>query len=213
MKKLRKIILQESYKVNACHIGSALSAIDIIEKIYKLKRKKDIFLFGKASGIAALYAVLSEKGYFKPKKISFYLKKYPLPSKEVPGVDFSFGSLGHGLPVACGIALAGRTRDVYILISDGECDEGTTWESILFARQHKLKNLKIYVDKNGCQACGKTKDICDIDEALNYLKKLFPIKICKTVKAKGWKEMEGKVESHYCNITKEQYDRFKKTVF
>jgi transketolase len=212
MNKLRKQILQSSYEVGACHIGSALSCIDILVEIFKKKKEKDIFIFSKASGVCAYYVMLAEQGIIPHEKVDFFLKNYPLCSKEVPGVLFSTGSLGHGLPVAVGLALADRSRDVYVLMSDGEIQEGTTWESILFARQNRLKNLKIYVDRNYFQACGGTEDICGIIEALNYLNYLFPINIRRTVKAKGWPEYENRFESHYCNITKQQLDGLTKTI-
>ena len=197
---LRKLILEASLEAGACHIGSALSAVDIVERVYKTKKKRDVFVFAKASGVAALYAVLAKRGVIPKDKVVYYLKHYPLPSREVPGVIHSVGSLGHGLPVAVGLALADRTRKVYCLISDAEIQEGTTWESILFARQHKLKNLKIIVDKNKLQACGSTKDILDIDKALELLEELFPIEVVKTIKGQGVDFMEGKFEWHYWNL-------------
>lgn len=204
---LRLGVIENSYKAKACHIGSALSSLEILEEIFKKKKKDDLFIFAKASGAVAYYLMLAQEGIIPHKKVAYYLKRYPLPSKEVPGVIWSGGSLGHGLPVACGLALGNRKRDVYVLMSDGEIQEGTTWESILFARQHKLKNLKIYIDKNGLQACGRTKDIMDIDEALEYLNKLFPLHIRKTIKGKSVGFMENKVEWHYFNLTKELHER------
>ena len=198
---LRKLILEASLEAGACHIGSALSAVDIVERVYKTKKKRDVFVFAKASGVAALYAVLAKRGIIPEDKVVYYLKHYPLPSREVPGVIHSVGSLGHGLPVAVGLALADRTRKVYCLISDAEIQEGTTWESILFARQHKLRNLKIIVDKNKLQACGSTKDILDIDKALELLEELFPIEVVKTIKGKGVSFIENDYTWHYRNLT------------
>lgn len=202
--ELRKDIIRYSFKANACHIGSALSSLDIIVDIYDKKKKKDLFVFSKASGICALYAVLAKHKLIPKSKIAYYLKNYPLPSKEVPSIIWSGGSLGHGLPFAVGLALANRKRKVYVLLGDSEIQCGTTWESILFARQHKLKNLKIVIDRNGLQALGKTEDILGIDKALEVLNTLFPIKIVKTIKGKGVSFLAGKVESHYINLTKKQ---------
>ncbi len=255
MDKLRKLILNASYESGACHIGSALSCIDILVEIFNKKKENDLFIFSKASGVAAYYAILAEKGIIPENKVAYYLKNYPLVSKEVPSVLWSGGSLGHGLPVAAGLALADRTRDVYVMMSDGEIQEGTTWESAMFASHHKLKNLKVYIDKNGLQACGATKDILDIEDLVikfsafgwnimnlknkrhgifcNRDERIYPkegggyietfdcdclkewhkdyipkpeVWIMKTIKAKGWPEMEGKIESHYKNITKQQLD-------
>src|SRR3990167_5735325 len=101
--------------------------------------KDDYFIFSKASGIAAYYAIM-EKGD---------LKNYPLGDKKY--AIWAGGSLGHGLPVATGLALADKKRNVYVLMSDAEMQEGTTWEFLLFKKQHKLINLKIYADNNQYQ--------------------------------------------------------------
>lgn len=204
--KIRRLILQASYDAHACHIGSSLSCVEILIEIFEKKKEKDLFIFSKASGVAAYYAILAERGVISHDKVAYYLKNYPLVSKEVPSVLWSGGSLGHGLSVATGLALADRTRDVYVLMSDGEIQEGTTWESILFARQHKLENLKIYIDKNALQACGRTEDICGINYALGSLNNLFPLNIRFTIKGKGWKKMERDVRVHYCNISKEELE-------
>ena len=202
--ELRRDILKYCYSAGACHLGSALSCVDIIDDIYMKKKKEDLFIFSKASGVAAFLVVLVKHKIIPKSKIVHYLKHYPLPSKEVPGVIWSGGSLGHGLPFAVGLALANRKRKVYVLLGDSEIQCGTTWESILFAKHHSLKNLKIYVDRNELQALGKTEDILGIDKALKLLKQLFPIKVVKTIKGKGWEKIEGKVEGHYCNITKKE---------
>ena len=175
-RKIRRSLLKNSFSANACHLGSALSCVEILVYLYwQLLKDEDIFIFSKASGVAALYSVLAEKGIIPKSKIAYYLKNYPLISKEVPGVIWSGGSLGHGLPVAVGMALANRKRRVYCLMSDAEIQEGTTWESALFAAQHQLDNLFVFVDMNGLQACGRTKDILDI----NPIEKKF--------KSFGWK--------------------------
>jgi len=201
-KRLRRMIIENSFRSNACHIGSALSAIEIIVEIFSKMGKNDLFVFSKASGVAALYVILAEKGYFPKNKVAYYLKKYPLASKEVPGVLHSVGSLGHGLPVATGLALADRKRDVYVLVSDGELQCGTTWECLLFIKHHKIKNLKIYCDWNGLQACGKIKDILDLP--YDFLRKRG-IKMIKTIKGKGVNFMENRYEWHYWNLSEFQF--------
>ena len=200
--KLRREIIEASYKAHACHIGSALSCVDIVLDIYNKMGKDDIFVFSKASGVAALYVVLAEKGYFPKSKVAYYLKKYPLPSRKVPGVTVDGGSLGHGLPMACGIALADKKRKVYVLMSDGELQCGTTWESLLFKKQHKLNNLKIIVDANEFQACGKIKDILDVP--WDFLRSMG-IKVVKTIKGKGVSFMENNNDWHYFNLDENTY--------
>ena len=218
--RARRIIIESSYQTKACHIGSALSAVDILVDLYfRRMKREDLFIFSKASGVAALYAVLALRGFFSEKKVVYYLKKYPLPSKKVPGVLISGGSCGHGLPIAVGMALADRQfkgylydipiylspkiRTIWCLMSDGELQEGTTWESLLFKRQHKLDNLKIIVDNNGWQACGRIEDILDIP--WNFLK-FMGVERIKTIKGKGisFMEREGNVW-HYKNLDENTY--------
>ena len=205
LNKLRKEVLRISYKAGACHIGSSLSCLNIIYNLYfKTMKKDDLFVFSKASGVSALYVVLAEKGIILREKLVYYLKNYPLCSSKVPGVICDSGSLGHGFPIACGIALANRKRNVYCLISDAECQEGTFWESLLFKRQHKLDNLKVIVDNNGLQACGYTKDILDIP--WGFVKSMG-VEVVKTIKGKGVSFLEDKVESHYLNLNEETYQK------
>jgi transketolase len=232
-KKVRQNILKTSFEAGACHIGSALSCVEILVALYsKILRKGDVFLFSKASGVCAFYTILAEKGIADRKKVAYYLKKYPLAGREVPGVIWSAGSLGHGLPVAVGMALADKKRRVYCLVSDGELQEGTTWESALFANHHNLNNLVVIVDRNHFQACGKTEEILkleplaakwksfgwqvleidghnlsEIEDALKTKHKKPLIIIAKTVKGKGVDFMERDFEWHYKNLTPELYEK------
>lgn len=197
-KDLRRDILIASWKAGACHIGSALSCVDILVDLFWNRLKKgDLFIFSKASGACCYYAVLAKKGYFPKSKLAHYLKKYPESSKEVPGVIWSGGSLGHGLPVAVGLALANRKNNVYVLISDAEVQEGTTWESVLFKNHHRLNNLVIIVDKNNYQACGKIKDILDIP--WNFVRRMG-IFVMETTKGKGVSFCENDNSWHYRNL-------------
>lgn len=210
-KEIRKTILTASYKSKACHIGSALSCVEILVDIYFNKLKKnDIFIFSKASGVVALYAVLAEKGIIPKKKVAYYLKKYPLPNRRVPGVTINGGSLGHGLPQAIGMALMNKKRNIYILMSDGELQVGTTWECLLFIKQHKIENVKIYVDNNKFQACGAVENI--LGPPYDFLKKRG-FKIIETIKGKGIDFMENRFEWHYLNLSeiqlKEALDQLK----
>lgn len=193
---LREKILTASFKAEAGHIGSALSCVEIVQDILKKKRKQDVFLFGKASGVATLYCIIH------PLKTAVNkLKCYPLPHKKA-GALWGLGSVGHALPVAIGMALGNRKRDVYVLLSDGDVQAGTFWESLLFARQHKLKNLKIYIDRNRLQALGHTENILGIDIPLKVARMLFPMSIRETIKGQGVDFMEGKYEWHYKHLDK-----------
>ncbi len=232
-KVIRQNILKASFETKACHIGSALSCVEILVALYfKILKKADIFLFSKASGASALYAILAEKGLIPRQKVVSYLKKYPLAGREVPGVIWSAGSLGHGLPVALGIALADKKRKVYCLVSDGELQEGTTWESALFASHHNLNNLTVIVDRNYFQACGKTEEILKLEplakkwetfgwqtktidgHSFQEIEKALKLKhtrplviIAKTIKGKGVSWMEKKFEWHYKNLDKQLYEK------
>lgn len=231
MDTTRKNILINSFKAGACHVGSSLSCVEILKAIYAVKGD-GYFIFSKASGACALYQVLAEQGIIKEEEVADYLKKYPLASKEVPGVIHSVGSIGHGLNVAVGMAYADRTKKVYCLISDGELNEGSTWEAILFAGHHRLGNLYVFVDSNGLQACGKTSDIMNLSNALAALEDLNlatdivncghcvediihsikttatygePLMIeVMTTKGKGVPEIEDDYTWHYKNITEAQ---------
>ena len=192
-KKVRIEILKMSYFTRSAHTGGALSCIEILVALYfHVMRnnpkqpddpERDRLIFSKAHDAKALYAVLSERGYFKKKFLSGYEQNHgKLPGHAtrhcVPGVEVSAGSLGHGLSMAVGIAYAGKNDQknyrVYTILSDGECDEGSTWEAILFAGHHKLKNLVAIVDYNKLQGFGYTKDILDLEP------------FCDKWKAFGW---------------------------
>jgi transketolase len=201
---------------------------------------RDRFVLSKGHGGGAVYAVLGELGFFPMDWFEGYYrdagKLMGHISHHVPGVEFSTGSLGHGLPVAVGMALAakgaGRTHRVVCLLSDGDCDEGSTWEAILFAAQHRLDNLTVIVDYNKVQALGASKDVLDLEPLAQKLADfhwaarevdghdvdaiaaaLCPLPfaagkpswlICHTVKGKGVSWMEGTVACHYGSVTDAQ---------
>ncbi|PYU04512.1 MAG: transketolase, partial [Acidobacteria bacterium] len=161
---------------------SAYSMVDLLAVLYgRILRidpkrpeaaERDRFVLSKGHACAALYAVLAEGGFFPEEWLEdFYRDGARLAGHAthvgVPGVEVSTGSLGHGLPIACGMALAGK-RDgcgyrVFAMLSDGECDEGSTWEAILFAGHHKLDNLIAIVDYNKIQSLGSVKEVLDLD--------------------------------------------------
>ena len=180
--KIRKDILQMSFRAQSAHTGGALSCVEILTALYfeiltvdpqnPYKDTRDRLVFSKAHDAKALYAVLSERGFFDKKILEGYeLDNGLLPGHStrlcVPGVEVSAGSLGHGLPMAAGVAYAGKldkkTWRVFAVLSDGECDEGSTWEGALFAGHHGLDNLIAIVDYNKLQGYGYTKDILDLE--------------------------------------------------
>lgn len=207
-RQIKKDILIASYEAQACHIGSALSCVDILVDLLYNISENDVFLFGKASGVLAYYAILADQGKFPKEKLAEYIKNYPLPSTEVPGIIHPMGSVGHALSVACGIALGNRNREVYVLLSDGDCMEGATYEAVLFANQHKLDNLNVIIDDNGLVALGKTEDILSLENAYDFMdKSLMNFRREMTIKGDGVDFMENDYTWHYKNLTKELLDK------
>ncbi|OGG26726.1 hypothetical protein A2960_00960 [Candidatus Gottesmanbacteria bacterium RIFCSPLOWO2_01_FULL_39_12b] len=239
--RLKILKIANLSKSSHCHIGSCLSCIDILIQtlIYEMG-ERDKFVLSKGHASLALYVVLNYLGKISDKTLSTYFQNNTklgihTPSTLQRDIPLGTGSLGHGLSFSCGLALGNlmankqNPRNVYCLISDGECNEGAIWEAALFATAHKLYNLIIIVDKNGLQAFGKTKDIlgdgaaiekwksfgfntyeCD-GHNLNELKRVFNeikinvgsrpnIVICKTVRGKGLKVIENKVVSNYVSV-------------
>lgn len=163
------------------HIGTCLSMADLLAVLYGgvLRHDparpdwedRDWFLLSKGHGAAALYAVLAERGYFAATELETYgdagSRLLGHASHYVPGVELSTGSLGHALSVGCGLAIAakreGRKNRVYVLLSDGELDEGSNWEAILFAPHHKLDNLHVLVDYNKIQSFGRVEDVLALE--------------------------------------------------
>jgi len=145
--KLRKRILEVAYRDSMGHIPSALSILDIVWTLYdRVLTKNDQFILSKGHGCMALYAVLEEKGL-----LDWSEKLWGHP-KRGGAILASTGSLGHGLPMAIGLALAkkikGEPGRIFVLIGDGECNEGTTWESAMLAAHHELDNLIVICDQN-----------------------------------------------------------------
>lgn len=149
-KKLRKRILELSHNAKLSHLGSCLSAIDIIDAVYKVKKKKDLFILSNGHAGIAWYVVLEKHGYLTAaqiKKLNIHPDRNPIHD-----IHVSTGSLGQGLPIALGMAFADRKRTVYCMLSDGECAEGSIWEALRVASENKLHNLKIIVNANGWSA-------------------------------------------------------------
>lgn len=180
--QIRRTAIEMTSRANASHIASSLSVTDILAVLYSRVlvfdpsqprwRDRDRFILSKGHACAALYAVLAEYGFF-PKEwlATYYMNGSHLAGhathKGVPGIEVSTGALGHGLPLATGMALAGkrdeRTHRVFCVLSDGECDEGSNWEAALFAPQHHLDNLTVIIDYNKIQSLGWVKDVIDLD--------------------------------------------------
>lgn len=168
-------------KAKASHVGSCLSMADLLAVLYGSHLRidprrpdwpeRDRLIVSKGHGAAILYAVLAESGFFPVADLMTYSQDgSPLTghvSHHVPGVELSTGSLGHGLPVGCGLALATKrahaSQRTFVIVSDGELDEGSNWEAILFAGHHKLDTLTALVDYNKIQSFGSVKEVLDLE--------------------------------------------------
>lgn len=251
--ELRKVVLGMIYKAQASHIASAFSVLDILVFLYDQvllinpskpnDPKRDRFILSKGWGASALYSVLSDKKFFSKKLLESYCmdgsKLIGITTLNgIPGIEATTGSMGHGLPLGAGMAVAAKKLNsphrVFVIIGDGELDEGSTWEAILFAGFQKLDNLIVIIDYNGLQSFGFTKDIldaepiadkfkafrwnvCEMDghdfmsmnNAFSFLneKRTAPtLIIAHTIKGKGVSFMENKNEWHYNHPNSEQFE-------
>ncbi len=176
-KELRRTVLTQSKRANVGHIGSCLCIVEILAAIYggilkassPVDPDRDRFILSKGHAALALYAALAARGWISCAEMDAFCGEGSRiavhPEHTVPGVDFATGSLGQGLSMAVGAALAARlqasSRRIYCLISDAECNEGSTWEAAMFAAHHHLDNLQVIVDWNRQQALGLTRDVID----------------------------------------------------
>lgn len=142
----RRRILEISYTKRLPHLSSCLTAIDLIDAVYRVKEANDKFVLSNGHAGVALYVVLEQAGFLESSKI-YDLYVHPDRNPTI-GIDASTGSLGQGLPIALGFALADRRRNVYCTISDGECSEGSIWEALRIAEDQEVNNLKILVNAN-----------------------------------------------------------------
>ncbi len=224
-KKLRKRILELSFESDLSHLGSCLSAIDLIDAVYKVKKKDEEFILSNGHAGIAWYTVLEKYGYFKNSNTIKSL--YVHPDRNVKyGIHVSTGSLGQGLPIALGMALADRKKNVYCMISDGECTEGSIWEALRVASEYKVCNLKIIVNANGWSAYDKVDltslvkrikgfgymiekvDGHDSKSILKVLKKLArktPTLLFAYTTVEQFPFLKGQ-DAHYYVMKREEYD-------
>jgi transketolase len=175
--EIRRAVVDESMRAGVGHIGSALSIADLLAALYggvlrigePAEAERDRFVLSKGHAALGLYAALAATGRIDPELLSTYCGEGSMlgahPEHVLPGVDFSTGSLGQGLSIATGAALAaqrqGSPRRVFALLSDAETNEGSIWEAAMFAAHHRLSNLVALIDVNGQQALGYTRDVLD----------------------------------------------------
>jgi len=229
--EIRRKIIEIAKKHNHGHIAPALSTVEILCSIDAIMEDNDKFIMSKGHACLALYAFLQLRG-LNPNTECGHPEYQP-----EEGIECTTGSLGHGLPVAVGMAFAKKylkqSGRVYVLLGDGECQEGTTWESLLLASHHNLDNLTIIIDRNKLQALDRTENVLslenlhnminsfqiniielddghNIDSIINALKHKPSKKplciIANTIKGKGLPEAENKAEWHYRFPTEEEIE-------
>jgi|TARA_Y100000361_G_scaffold128157_1_gene122918 transketolase len=200
VKKLEKRILEIAYKNKLSHITSYLTALPIIYNIYKNKKKEDIFILSSGHAALALYVVLE---HFENQCAENLLKESGgHPHRNLKhGIHCSTGSLGMGITVAVGRALANKNRDYYVLLSDGECAEGSVWESLKSIKEKNLNNIHVYVNCNGYCAYN-TVDVTYLEKRLKSF--LPSINVIKT-KVHSYNFLKG-INGHYHIMNAENYN-------
>lgn len=250
-KKIRITSVEMVYRAHASHLAGALSMADILAVLYAnilhydSKNPKDPLrdrlLLSKGHTCVALYAVLAHTGFYPLNTLDSYGQDGSIVlchvTDKLPGVEISSGSLGHGLPIASGIAYGAKVQKqnfrTYVILGDGEMDEGSNWEAFLFGAHHKLDNLCVIIDYNKMQAMGNNADILNLEplkaklEAFNWnaieidgndheqLRTAFKnanetkgkpsVIIANTIKGKGISFMEHQLKWHYSSPNEEQY--------
>jgi transketolase len=254
-RKVRFDCLRMVHKGKSGHIGSMLSCAEILSVMYlRIMRnispdntsnpERDRLVFSKGHGGGALFATLAELGYFPKEWLDTYYqdagKLSGHISHHVNGVEFSTGSLGHGMPVAAGMAMtgfrSGKKHRIFCVVSDGDCNAGSTWEAIMLAGQHGWDNLVMIIDYNKLQALGRSKDVINLEpfdrklqdfgwavrtvedghnvEELCEAMSALPLEkgkptalICQTIKGKEISFMEDNFHWHYGPLTDELYEK------
>ena len=253
-KALRKTVLEMAYAGSTVHIGCAFSIIEILAVLYRqhlrypannpLGQARDYLVLSKGHGVMAQYACIREMGWLPEEAFTQYFSDGSdlkgLSDSRVPGLEVTSGSLGHGFSVGVGLALGAQLRNTdqktYVIVGDGEINEGPIWEGALFAAHHQLKNFMVIVDEKGYQAMGKTNDILDlgsiqakfesfgfeaitidghderaIEDAINHLQNSPSSApkaiIAKTIKGKGVSFMENDNIWHYTRLSEDTYQK------
>ena len=199
MVDLKKRILEIAYKHKLGHLGSYLSAAGIVEEIYENKDPDDIFILSSGHAALALYAALEK--YEGKNAEELFLKHGGHPHRdEENGIYCSTGSLGLGITVAVGRALANKNRKVHVLISDGESAEGSVWEALRFIKESNLSNIEVYVNVNGYAAYDKV----DVKYLVDRLKVFLPTINIRYTSVNQYPFLRG-LNAHYHVMSEEDY--------
>lgn len=241
--KIRMQVVNMIYKSKMGHIGGSLSATDILVALfYAIMKPGDKFILSKGHSVEAYYAILGDLGFFPKEKLETYCQFgsefIGHPSIEIPGIDIATGSLGHGLSIACGMAFSfkkdKKNNRVYVLMGDGELQEGSIWEAAMFASSYNLDNLIGIIDRNRLQIGGDTETIVKLEpladrwssfgwevkevDGHNIEKIITTIEsfsrnnkphmvIARTIKGKGISFMENNPKWHHGVLSDEEYRR------
>ncbi len=239
-KSARLRLLKMHYKAGVGHIGGNLSALDSILFLHHIVMcSDDAFVLSKGHAIGALYITLWTLGVLSNEDLeTFHGEDTRLPGhpsvNTIPEIKVATGSLGHGFPIASGMSLARKLKGtpgrVFCLCSDGEWQEGSNWEALIFSRHHDLSNLVLLVDVNGLQGFGRTREVASMDNLNRYFE-MFDMNVVEldghspeslgelltlpsdgrmayllnTIKGKGVSFMENKLEWHYLPLSDELY--------
>lgn len=230
--KIRSDIIQLSFKSKSAHLGSCLSLVEILIAVINFSKKnKSEIIFSKGHAAMAYYAILKNYGYIKNFSYNNYLRKGSkfwahITKSKNNFLKFSFGSLGYGLGIAAGLAVGYKNikkeKKIFCILSDGELNEGSIWESLMFVSHHQLNNIITLIDFNKFQSFGSLKEVINLDsykkkfESFNLSFQLInghnikdienaikkksdkpKIIMCNTVKGKGIPRIENKLLSHY----------------
>lgn len=250
---LRRGVLEMAYHGKSVHVACAFSLIEMVSVLYRKHLRfnpkdardpeRDYLVLSKGHGVMALYAAFRQLDWISKDTVEKYFSDgsllHGLSESHIPGLEVTSGSLGHGLPIATGMAFGlkrnagagGEAKKVFCIVGDGEMNEGSMWEAILFAGHHRLENLTVVVDANGYQAMGKIEDVlgmepfvdkfrafgwdaveCDghsveaLDSALARAPTGKPRAIvARTIKGKGVSFMENDNRWHYTRLDEENF--------
>lgn len=194
-KALKRRIIEISYAHKQAHIGSCLTAVDIIKGIYDTKKPEEKFILSSGHAALALYVVNEATGGVDAEKAFDHHGVHPDKCQEC-GLDASTGSLGHGIGIAVGYALSDRSKNVFCLMSDGEAAEGSVWEALRIARQLKLTNLKTYLNFNGYGAYDPTN--------LSEMPKVTETHVTNVDYLPFLNQPDGQ-QAHYHQLTENEY--------
>ena len=240
VQKAKRRLLQMHFESGVGHLGGNLSCLDTLMVLHhQILKKEDSFILAKGHAAGALYITLWSKGLIQDADLKLFhkdstkLSGHPAP-RWMGAIPFATGSLGHGFPLAAGVALGKKLKKepgrVFCLTSDGEWQEGSNWEALIFVAHHRLPSLTLLVDANGLQGFGTTREVSGLDPLGDKLRAFgIPVEeidghdlgllektlgnsapgpravILKTRKGNGVSFMEGRMEWHYLPLTEPQY--------